>query len=66
MGERRTRAKAIALNDFFANGKLYGRKEEEETLLKAYRRTRRVPSESSENNCCNHQLVLISGPPGTG
>jgi predicted ATPase len=69
MGERRTRssfAKAIAQNGFFANGKLYGRKEEEETLLKAYRRTRQAPLKSNENNCCNHQLVLISGPPGTG
>jgi predicted ATPase len=69
MGERRTRssfAKAISQNVFFANGKLYGRKEEEETLLKVYRRTRQVPSEINENNGCNHQLVLISGHPGTG
>jgi predicted ATPase len=69
MEERRTRssfAKAIAKNGFFSKEKLYGRKEEEETLLKAYRQTRQVPLENSENTCCNHQLVLISGRPGTG
>lgn len=69
MGERRVRssfAKAIAKNRFFANGKLYGRKAEEELLLKTYRRTRQIPLESNESNGHNHQLVLISGPPGTG
>ncbi len=53
MEERRTRssfAKSIAQNGFFANGKLYGRKAEEETLLKAYRRTRQVRLEINENN----------------
>jgi predicted ATPase len=69
MEERRTRssfARVIAQNGFFANGKLYGRKAEEEALLKAYSRTRQIPLQSNENNCCNYQLVLISGPPGTG
>jgi predicted ATPase len=67
MGERRSSfAKVITRNGFFANGKLYGRKVEEQTLLEAYRRTRQTPSKGNENNCHNHQLVLISGPPGSG
>jgi predicted ATPase len=67
MGERRSSfAKVISQNGFFAKGKLYGRNAEEETLLEAYRRTRQVPSVSTENKCRNHQLVLISGSPGTG
>jgi len=67
MGDRRTSfAKFMSQKSStsLTGGKLYGRQDEEQAVLSAYLRSRRVPSESPGDG--NHQFLLISGAGGTG